>query len=255
MLWHTQLATHTAHLVLEQPFQRLAQFQVHLFGQSTHIMMALDDHARDAETLNPVGINSTLRQPLGIGNLLGFLIEHINKAGTNNLALALGIGNAFQFLEELGGSIHAYDIQSQAFIITHHILELILAQQAMVHKNTSQILANSTAQQHGTNGRIHATAQTENHTVVTNLLFQLCHRSVHERCRAPCLVAATNTHHEILQQLGALHGMEHFGMELHAPDIFIIKLISCKLHFVSRSNLMTIFRQTGNGIAMAHPYL
>ena len=42
MLGHSQLTTHTAHLILEQPFQRFTELQVHLFRQSAHIVMTLD---------------------------------------------------------------------------------------------------------------------------------------------------------------------------------------------------------------------
>ena len=137
----------------------------------------------------------------------------------------------------------------------HHVLELILAQQAVVYENAGQVLADGTVQQHGGNGRIHATAQTQNDAVVTNLLLQLRHRGVHKRCRTPRLVATTGFHDEVLQHLRAVFRVEHFWVELHAPRLLALHLIGGNLHFIGRRN---DFKPCGNGsdgVAVAHPHL
>ena len=101
MLGHAQLAAHTAYLVLEQPLQRFTELQLHVLGQSAHIMMALDDLARDVQTLNAIGINGALCQPTSIGNFPGFGIENLNKVATDNLTFLLRVGNACKIGEEL----------------------------------------------------------------------------------------------------------------------------------------------------------
>ena len=101
MLGHTQLTPHTAHLVFEQPLQGLAQLQVHLLGQAAHIVVALDNLARNVERLDTVGIDGTLGQPLGIGNLLGLGIEHLYEISADDLALLLRVCNTRQIGKEL----------------------------------------------------------------------------------------------------------------------------------------------------------
>ena len=46
-LHHTQLTAYAAHLVLEEETQWLTQFEVHLLGETTHIVVALDDRTGD----------------------------------------------------------------------------------------------------------------------------------------------------------------------------------------------------------------
>ena len=68
-------------------------------------------------------------------------------------------------------------------------------------------------------------------------------------------MAAANADYEILQQLGALHRMEYFRMELHTPNLLALKLIGGILHFVGGGNLATVLWQFGNRVAVAHPHL
>ena len=49
--------------------------------------------------------------------------------------------------------------------------------------------------------------------------------------------------------------MEHFGMELHAPDGFVVGGVGCVLHFFRRGDGVEALWQSGNRVAMAHPYL
>ena len=83
MLRHTELTTHTTHLVFEQPLQRLAELQAHLLRQSAHVVVALDDLARDVQRLDTVRVDGTLRQPLGIGDLLRLGIEHLHEVAAD----------------------------------------------------------------------------------------------------------------------------------------------------------------------------
>ena len=101
MLGHAHLTAHAAHLVLEQPLQGLAELQVHLLGQSAHVVVALDHLARDVERLDAVGIDGALGQPLGVGNLLSLGIEDLHEVAAYDFALLLGVGDAGQVGKEL----------------------------------------------------------------------------------------------------------------------------------------------------------
>lgn len=43
VLRHTQLATYAAYFIFEQQTQRFAKFQVHLFRQTTYVVVTLDN--------------------------------------------------------------------------------------------------------------------------------------------------------------------------------------------------------------------
>ena len=84
----------------------------------------------------------------------------------------------------------------------------------MVYEDTRQTVANGTIQQHGSHRAVDATTEAEYHPVLSQLLFQLGHGSIYKRRCTPLLLAATDVDHEVLQQLGALKGVEHLWVEL-----------------------------------------
>ncbi len=112
VLGHTQLAAHTAHLVLEEPLQGLAELQVHLLGQSADVVVALDDFAGDVKRLDAVRIDGALCQPTGIGNLLGLGIKDLHEVAADNLTLLFRVGDSGEVAEELLRGIDANDVQT-----------------------------------------------------------------------------------------------------------------------------------------------
>ena len=87
----------------------------------------------------------------------------------------------------------------------------------MVYEDAGQAVSDSLVKQHSGNGGIHSAAQSENDLVVAQLRPELVDRSLHERRRSPLAAASADAYDEVAQQLSALNGVEHFGMELHAP--------------------------------------
>ena len=252
---HAQLATYTTHLVLKQPLQGLTQLQMHLLRQTAYIMMALDHLAGDVQRLDTVGIDRALSQPFGIGNLLGLGIEYLDEVATDDLSLLLWIGHASQIGKELCAGIHTDHVQAQHLVILHDLSKLVLTEHTMIHEDTCQVTTNGTIEQDGSDRRIHATGKTEDHTVVTQLCLQLCHRGVDKRSGTPLLTAATDINHEVLQQLLTLQGVEHLGVELHGPNRLSGAGKSSVGNIGSTTDDLKIFRDRCNRITMAHPYL
>ena len=102
---------------------------------------------------------------------MSFYIEHIDEPLTYNLTFTFRLSHARQFREEFFAGIYTNHVQSETLVIFHHILELILTQHTMIYENTSQVLANSLIQQHGSNRRIYTTAQTEHNLIISQLGF------------------------------------------------------------------------------------
>ena len=217
--------------------------------------MALDDLARDVQALYAVGVNGALCQPAGIGYLVGFGVEHLHEVATDDFTLLFRVGHALQVLEEFLRRIHADDVQPEALVVVHHVLEFVLAQQAMVHEDAGQVLPDSAVQQHGGYRRIHASAQAQNDAVVANLLFQLRHRSVYKRSRAPRLVATAGLNHKVLQHLRAVFAVKYLGVELHAPRLLALHLVGGNFHLVGRCNDFESCGNGSDGVAVAHPHL
>ena len=255
MFGHSQFASHAADFVLEQPLQRLAQTEVHLLGQTAHIVMALDGLARNVQALDAVGINGALRQPAGIGYLVRFGIEDLDKIAADDFTFLLRLGHSLQILEELLTGIHANHVQPQTLVVVHHIPELILTKQPVVHKDTGQVLADGTMQQHGGYRRIHTATQSQDNAVVAKLLLQFGHSSIYKRGGAPALAATANVYHEVAQHLRTVLAVEHFRMELHTPHLLTRHLVSGNRHLVRRSYSLEVIGNGGNRVSVAHPHL
>ena len=129
--------------------ERLTKRKVHFLGQTTHVVMGLDDLARDIKRLDSVGINGTLGQPLRILDLLGFSIEHLDEVASNDLTLLLGVTHTCQVGKELLRSIHADYIEAETLVVVHHIAELILSKHAVIDEDTGEIFADSAIEEHG----------------------------------------------------------------------------------------------------------
>ena len=214
---HAELVTYAAHLVLEEPLERLAQLQVHLLGQSAYVVVALDDHARNAEALYAVGVYRALGEPFGVSYLLCLGVEHFYEVAAYYLALLLWVAHSFQVLEELVAGVYADDVEAEALVCVHYLLELVLAQHAVVDEDARKIGTYGAVEQRGAHGRVDAAAEAEDHAVVAELLFQLFHGSFYERRRAPLLLTAADVDYEVLKEQPALLRMEHFRVELHGP--------------------------------------
>ena len=140
-------------------------------------------------------------------------------------------------------------------------MELVFAKHAMVHKDTGELVANRLVEQYGYHRRVHAARQTEYHTVGANLRFEFAHCALHKCVRTPFLLAAAYVHHEISQQECPLQRMEHLGVELCAEDRCVGialrrgKIVSSVFDGLGRSHHLCTLRNTGNTVAMRHPYL
>ena len=168
MLVQAQRGADLPHLELVQILQRLHQSEMQVLGQATHVVMALDA-ALVGLRLGDVGPDRALRQPLRIRHLTRLVGEHIDESLADGLALQLGIGDALAGREEAVRGTHADHVESHALIMLEDILELILAQQAVVHEDADQVLADSLVYQQGRDRGIHAARKAEHDDVVSDL--------------------------------------------------------------------------------------
>ena len=181
-------------------------------------MVAFDDLSRDVEALDAVGVDSALAEPLRVSDFLCLGVEHLDEIASDDFPLLFGVGHSVEVGEEASAGIHADDVQAEALVVLHHVLELVLAQHAMVHEDAGQSVADGAVEQDGADAAVHASRQSEYDAVVAYLFPQLGNGRLHEVGSRPVLPAAADIDHEIPQELRSLQRVVHLRMELDAPD-------------------------------------
>ena len=101
----------------------------------------------------------------------------------------------------------------------HHLLRLVEAQQAVIHKHAGQLVADGPMDQCRRHRGIHPAGQPQDHFVVADLRFDFLHRLADVVRHVPVLRATANVVHEAVQHCLALRGMGHLGMELQCVKV------------------------------------
>ena len=184
-------------------------------------MVALDHDAFTAQAgLHHIGIDGALCQKIHSADLLGLLLEHADELLADDLALALRLGYARQLRQKTGTGVNAAHIHME--LMLHHLLHLIaliLAQQAVIYKDTGQLIAHGTLQKGSRHGAVHAAGQRQQHPSVADLTAALRHSLLQIGRHSPLRGKAADGIQEVLQDLGAVLRMQYLGMELHAVKL------------------------------------
>ena len=121
-----------------------------MLGQATDVMVGLDQMrlaCLGAGRFDDIRINRTLRQPASILEFLRFFFEDFNKQITDNLALTFRINLVFQRLQEPLFRIHPDNAYPHVLGKRgHNLVAFMVAQQAGIHENTGQLVANGFVQ-------------------------------------------------------------------------------------------------------------
>jgi hypothetical protein len=143
-----EFAAYAAHFVFEKESQRLNKPEVHLFGQSSHVVVALYDHTGDGKGLNHIGIDGALGKPLDVFELVRFTVEYVDEALAYHFAFLLGIDNSGKAGIEMLFGIDPYHVKPEAFVIVQHVAEFVLAQHSVVNEDAGEVFADGTVEQH-----------------------------------------------------------------------------------------------------------
>ena len=115
----------------EELAKRLDQLESHVLEQAADVVVRLDRRARalEADALDHVRVERTLEQPLdlslvrlGLLELGGLLLEHVNERVPDDLALLLGVLDALEAREEEFGRVD--DGQVHAEVLVQHVVHL-----------------------------------------------------------------------------------------------------------------------------------
>ena len=169
-------------------------------------------------------------------------------------AFPFRVGYPGESLVETFLGVYADDVQPQVLVVAQHVLELVLAQQAVIHEHAGQVAPDGFVQQHGGYRRVHAPRQGQHHFVIAQFFLQFLDGGLYERGGRPVARSPADVE-EVAQQPRAVERVEHFGVELHAPCRLAFHAISGKVHVLRAGYLAETCGQARDGVAVRHPYL
>ena len=108
-------------------------------------MVGFDDCGLAEAAFDYIGINRALHQVIHRADFLCLFLEYADKLLSDELSLALRFRHALEPLIEAFFGIHADKIHIIGAIGAKdclHLIPLILAEQAVIHKYAGQLLAN-----------------------------------------------------------------------------------------------------------------
>ena len=128
-------------------------------------------------------------------------------------------------------------------------------EQAVVHKDAVQVLANGPVEQHGHNSGINAAGQGTDNMLVADLGPGLFHHALHKGGHGPVGSQVGNLEEEVFQHAGAIHAVVHFGMELHGIDAAFLIGHGSHIQGVGAGRDPEAGRHLQHAVAVAHPHL
>ena len=132
---------------------------------------------------------------------------------SDDLALPLRIGHAGQLVQEAVHRVHIDQVG--VHLVPEHLddlLRLTLAQQAVVHMDTGQLLANGFDEQSGHDRGVHAAGQSQKDLLVTHLLADQLHLVGDKVLHIPVGLCAADLEHKVAQCLFAGRGILRPGL-------------------------------------------
>ena len=227
-----QLFADLADLVLEQVAERLdSAEEADVGGLFNHIVVGLDDGgaglavALALARLDPVGVDSALREEAVLGAGADLVPEHLIELGADYFALLLGVGDALEALHKVVAAVDADKVHiEQACERPFDEVALVLAHEPLVDENAGQLLADGTAEKSCGDGGVDSARKAEDHVFVADLFAQRGDGVFDKIVHNPVARAAADLIEEVVQHPVAELGVGDLGMELDGVDPFRLVL-------------------------------
>ncbi len=204
--------------------------------------------------LDHVGVERALDEVLGVVEARGLLLEDADELLADDLPLRLGVRDPGEPVQEallrVDGDERHLELVPEG---GHHLVALVLAHEAVVHEHAGELVPDRPVGEQRGHRRVHPAGQAADHLAVPHLLADPRDLLLHHRRGAPRHVAAGDVTQEGLEDLGAVGGVRHLGMELDP-----VEATGRVLH--RRHRGLRRGRQRGearrgleDGVAVAHP--
>ena len=255
----SELAAHFAHLVLEEAAEGLEEFELHVFGEAADVVVALDDCAGiavDGDALDDVRVSGPLSEERHVRDVRAGVAEDLDELAADDLALAFGFVDARELREEsVGGvDVHERHLERAAEELAD-AFRLVLAEQAVVHEDAGELVADGLVDERGGHGGIDAAGEAEDHVRGADGLADLGHGAFDEVGHGPVRGAAADAEAEILDDERAHRGVDDLGVELDAEEAAVQVLHGGELGVVGFRAGLEAFGQARDLVAVGHPHL
>ena len=148
------------------------------------------------------------------------LLERADELLTDDLALALRLGDSLQGLKEVVGRVHGDELDAGGGNeVVLDLLDLALAQQAVVHEHAGELVTDGLVHQSGGHGGVHAAGQAADHLGVADLLADLLDLILDNRGGVPVVGQRGATVQEVFDKLLAKRGVLDFRVPLHTVEL------------------------------------
>ena len=246
--------------ILEEAAERLDQLELHVLGQATHIVMALDRGGVLASRLDDIGIQRSLHKELGAATIgatgrfgLGIL-EDPDEEFADRLALGLGLGDAGEGGEEALRGIDEDQPHTEVLLKRlDDLVGLVQAHQAGIDMHTGELIADGLVHERSSNRGINTTGQRTDDRLVADLLADLLDRGVDDRGHGPVARRAAPFAKEALDHMLAVLGVHDFRVELHAVELAFCRLERSDGGVGGGGRGRDTVRRHGDGVEMRHP--
>ena len=212
ILGQPQLPAQLTDLVLEEHPQGLDDLpEVHVVGEAAHVVVALDDGGVAEAGLDDVGVDGALGQEVHLADLLGFLLKDPDELLADDLALVLRLRDAGQLPQEAGLGVHPDEVQVPLGEGLFHLVALIKAHEAVVHKDAGELAAHGLREKRRGHGGIHAAGEGQEHPAIAHLLPDVPDGGGLVVAHAPVALGAADLIEEVAEHLTSILGVVHLG--------------------------------------------
>ena len=216
-------------------------------------MVALDDGGVPLAGFDHVGVDGALGQIVHGADLLTLPLENADKLLADDLALVLRLLNAGQGGEEALLLVAADQVDVPLGEGLLHLVALVLAHQAVIHKDAGQLAAHSLRQQGGSHRGIHPAGQGQQHLALAYLGADLFNGPALVVGHSPVPHGAADLIEEVAQHLLAELGVVHLRVKLHAVELPRLIADAHGGAGLGMSRQAEAFRYPGHIVAVAHP--
>ena len=122
----------------------------------------------------------------------------------------------------------------------------------MIHKDTGELITDSTMQEDRSDRTVHASAERHDDLLVTYLSLDRGDAALDERLGRPLALDATERD-EVVKELRTLLTVMYLWVKLYAPSLLALYPISGILHRGSRGNHLKAFGKACNRVTVRHP--
>ncbi len=188
--------------------------------------------------------------------MAGGLLEHVDECVPDPAALLLRIGDVGERLEEPGFRVHHAQVHAQMGSEgLLHLLPLVEAQQAVVHENAGEPVADGAVHEPGGHGGIHTTGETADRLALPaeegpdapDLMLD-------EMAGRPIRRAAADIEQEVVEDLPTARRMRHLGVEQHPENRPRLVLKGRHRRIRARGGHAELGRRLLDPIAVTGPY-